>query len=1462
MNPTPSREEALFKAALELSTAEERAALLERECGEDAALRAEVESLLAAMEDAGTQFLGAPAVISASAATILYQRGGGALPATGSRSMFSGTVSLPAGSYTVGDEIAHGGMGTVLEVEDRELGRKVAMKVMRLEASASEQARARFVREATVLARLEHPNIVPIHELGRDEEGRLYYTMKLVIGRTLQAVINGLNARDPHYVEHYTLDRLLTVFRKVCDALAFAHSKGVLHRDLKPENIMVGEFGEVLVMDWGLAKILHEEEEGADASHPVIDLQHSTFLTEEERLAQTMAGAVMGTPQYMSPEQALGQLEQLDERSDIYSLGGILYALLTLRPPVEGKTLEEVLQRVRTGEVVAPSQFGATAPTGKKAAKGEVLEARKIKPLPHIESGRVPAALSSVVMKALTLDKAKRYQSVPEFAADIEKYQSGFATLAEEAGLLTHLRLLVQRHRREFAVGLAAWLLITALGIWFVVHLRAKERETRRQAEIAQQNERKATAAFDELRATAPAFAEQARALAAKEQYADAIAKLDYAIKLRPDAAEFLVAKGDLLQCQLQLAPAAGIYREALRVQPGHARAGASAKLCEELLAAPPAADGKLSRESLAKLHLAMQQQQRPAAELLPVARLLGEEKKLLLDYWLARLKDLPVSAENPLAKRLTVREDGRLALDLGGTKVTDLTPLVGAPLAVLNLDDSTELTDLSPLAGLALIELSLSGTGVADLTPLRDMHTLEMLDASNTQVADLGPLSALRLKRLSVMASPVTGLIPLQKMPLEQLNLRGTRVSDLSPLVGTPITTLWVDQTPVRDFSPLAQMPLEKCYLSNTEIADLTVLRGRPLKELALHGCAKARHYAVLAEIPTLETLLLPDTFRSLPDEDLAAIGALRTHPRLRQLQADMEGSPYYSATQSKDLFWQDWDRLETFFPALRKAGFQLSRPLIKLPDGTYFLNIQNQPLSDLSIIQGAPISKLTVSTCKITDLSPLRGLPLNYLNAAYNPFTDLSPLHGMPLQELYVSGTKISDLSPLAGMPLKSLFLAYCSNVTDISPLLEIPTLEHLMVPATARNVELLRKMPNLRTLDFNRMDGKDMFTIGSTVEDFWKRWDAMAWKRALDAGSITYSAAGLTEQTPEGTKSAGTWTVRIVSKDFSDCSIFQGAGDIRELNLANTAVTDLQPLRGLKLTTLVLPPDAQDIEFLRASSQLQRISFKEDPKTRQPAQTAAEFWKEYDSQGWLRVLRAMGFAIKSARQLPDGTWDLDLSDAKISDLGHLKGAPISVLSLKKTTVTDLRPLHGLPLKVLKLDDTAVTDLRPLQGMPLEELEIRRVKITDLAALRGMALKKLQLGENGITDLEPLSGMALTALGIPKTKVNDLRPLEGMPLEYLDLIGTPVTDLSVLRGMPLTKVRLRQCAQLTDLSPLAEAKGLTSLSLPPRPKDIEFLRAFSKLERLSFKEDTTDTTTPDQTAAAFWKEWDAGKK
>ncbi len=417
-------------------------------------------------------------------------------------------ATLGADNYHIGREIARGGMGSVMVAEDNKLKRTVAVKVMLQDADASPAMRRRFLREAEVLAMLAHPNIVPIYDIVWEDGLPLFYSMKLVKGRTLQQILHHLRDEDPGDLREFTLDRLLLIFRQVCDAIAFAHSKGVLHRDLKPENVMVGEFGEVLVMDWGLAKLRHDEARMTNEETPQgssFAIRNSTFrATSDAAIGGTLDGAVIGTPEYMSPEQAAGQGDELDERSDIFSLGGILYAILTLRPPVEGGTLEEVLSKVKTATITAPADMPCGTETqGKARTRGEALEAKWIKPLPHLPGGRVPNALSSVAMKALQLDKDRRYPSVAALSADIEAYQRGFATGAENAGLTTQLSLLIKRHKAVFSTATAACLILIASAVGFVLNLQAKESETRRQAEIARVAEAAAVQDKEEARRSA-----------------------------------------------------------------------------------------------------------------------------------------------------------------------------------------------------------------------------------------------------------------------------------------------------------------------------------------------------------------------------------------------------------------------------------------------------------------------------------------------------------------------------------------------------------------------------------------------------------------------------------------------------------------------------------------------------------------------------------------------------------------------------------------------------------------------------------------------------------------------------------------------------------------------------------------------------------------------------------------------
>jgi len=229
--------------------------------------------------------------------------------------------------YTFVKELGRGGMGTVYLAEDRELNRLVAIKVLNT-PDVTEDLRNRMVREAQIIARLEHPGIVPVHDVGTLPDGRIFYAMKFVRGNRL----------DEYAAQNVSIRDRLRKFEAVCDAVAFAHAHGVIHRDLKPQNIMIGSFGEVLVLDWGVAKILATDDTDEDGS---IRLNpNNTWLTD------TSAGTVIGTRDYMSPEQARGEINELDQRADVYSLGAVLHFLLKDQPKA-GKAAKAICSKAR-----------------------------------------------------------------------------------------------------------------------------------------------------------------------------------------------------------------------------------------------------------------------------------------------------------------------------------------------------------------------------------------------------------------------------------------------------------------------------------------------------------------------------------------------------------------------------------------------------------------------------------------------------------------------------------------------------------------------------------------------------------------------------------------------------------------------------------------------------------------------------------------------------------------------------------------------------------------------------------------------------------------------------------------------------------------------------------------------------------------------------------------------------------
>ena len=296
--------------------------------------------------------------------------------------------------YTLIREVGEGGLGKVWLARDNDLSREVAIKEIKPGTESSQAAR-RLIREAQITGQLQHPNIVPVYEVNRG--GRPFYAMKLVKGETLSEAIQRHHAqRRAGQSDPLSLPRLLNAFVSICEALAYAHSRGVIHRDLKPQNIVLGEYGEVIVLDWGLAKVIGEPD---DEAAPIA-------LSPDAQADRTRDGATLGTPAYMAPEQAAGRLDLIDARTDIYGLGAILFEILTDQPPFFGGEITELLNRIIAGETPRARQV---------AAPDRDASSRRPNHAPS-----VPSALDAICAKAMAKRRSDRYSKATELARDVQ----------------------------------------------------------------------------------------------------------------------------------------------------------------------------------------------------------------------------------------------------------------------------------------------------------------------------------------------------------------------------------------------------------------------------------------------------------------------------------------------------------------------------------------------------------------------------------------------------------------------------------------------------------------------------------------------------------------------------------------------------------------------------------------------------------------------------------------------------------------------------------------------------------------------------------------------------------------------------------------------------------------------------------------------------------------------------------
>ncbi len=653
--------------------------------------------------------------------------------------------------YSIGDMLARGGMGVILSVKDLNCRRHVAMKVMTESVEASSDQILRFIVEGQITAQLEHPSIVPVYELSVDEAGRVFYTMKLVRGVTLVDIIEDIQAGDEEAIARFPLIRLLHIFLRVCDAVAYAHSKGVVHRDLKPENIMIGDFGEVLLMDWGLAKLINVQPENSASFRSfessttatdltALDTRIDSILADDtvSESMRTLDGQIMGTPGFMPPEQALGKTADIDVRSDVYALGGILYNILTLQPSVTGMYMKALVRKIVLGKIDPPASLNEQHT------------------FPHCPNNRIPEAVSAIAMKALSSSPLERYQTVQELQDDVEKFIGGFATTAEDAGMVKLLMLMIRRHKKEVISFCAAvFVIITIVTVFMFKIVDAKN--------LAEENLRKYL--FERTERQHISRKLLMTAIKDIQRLNPEISTLKYRYDLTGKAFSLNLENNPKLK---EISPLHDLPLTALNID------HTGVRHLTDLKGMP------LSSFSAAGTRV---------ADLTPLSNMPLKYVNISNTgvYDLQVLKGAPIESlyisDTPTRNLDVLRSFPIRVLGIKHNQLKRVNALLDLNLDHVALDAAAD-GDLTLLSRMKLKSITLRGRNLRKLTGLRDMKFLAKLALHDTKVKTLDNLRDVPLYSLRVSGGAISDIEAVRALPLRELILeRCYFLHDLSPI-------------------------------------------------------------------------------------------------------------------------------------------------------------------------------------------------------------------------------------------------------------------------------------------------------------------------------------------------------------------------------------------------------------------------------------------------------------------------------------------------------------------------------------------------------------------------------------------------------------------------------------------------------------------------------------------------------
>ena len=901
--------------------------------------------------------------------------------------------------YKIEKTVATGGMKAIRLVRDCDIGRQIAVAEMLPEIVTDPQKINRFIQEARITANLEHPNIVPVHELGKDVDNTPYFVMKMLSGETLSSIGKKMLKGIPEYKKKYNLHHRLEIFLKVCNAVAFAHSKGVVHLDIKPSNIQVGDFGDVLLLDWGLAKVLDERKPNVKNENIETFNSQSDKDLQKTVLDVTLDGVIKGTPGYMAPEQVYGKNSQKDQQTDIYSLGAVLYFLLTFERPIDGDSPQELMVNTLNKKLIPPSE-----------KKSNLM---------------IPKSLDAVVMKAMSFNKKDRYQSVSELAFDISAFVGGFATSAEKAGVFIKLLLLLKRHKAIASILFLFFISLISFfayltydyykqwGDWTKVYSCDFSLPEKNIKDFRFLNELNAEA-------TSPWRVTSNGLLMRKNEWLWL-----KNIKIRGDC-KFVVkiiCNGSPAPLELFLNSCIKPLKRMNFVPPGYScqfgawngRGNFISKNHTSFL--PSTTNNTSSDFSLNTVHEIIFERKQEKVSLL----LDGKTSLSIVDFfppsevdavnigmrsfspsttilsievyrWALPEKPLPTLAGDVLAEYMHFSEAiSKYLMIAKDCKEDDIAAL--ALLKAFIIASSNNITDQLEIMNKIKTRMTEEYSSTICDTKLREQEILFFWRKKDySRVSSLLPelfhiapttkiiLRILQLKHEQLPDDILQVILRYLKLTknVRELNIAGIGVQSLEALRGMNIVSLDCSRNNIKDLSPLKNMHLVRLLSANCNINSLDPLIGMKLKELIISK----------NKIKSLKPLL------GMPIKRLRC--------RLNQIKS-----------------------LE---------------PLINMP--LERLECGGNQISSLQALKGMPLQFLGCRKNKIVSLEPLKGMKLISLDCQDNPIKSIAVLAGMPLKELFLNDCPVQDLTPLKfcsdleklTIPIKCRKFDFLKNLPDL--------------------------------------------------------------------------------------------------------------------------------------------------------------------------------------------------------------------------------------------------------------------------------------------------------------------------------------------------------------------------------------------------------------------------------------------